>query len=140
MDICGYIYKEISVLDIVTGGIVEEHFFSILYAPPPFPPVKDSRSKMNEKVLKKMTNNMLLIKRLYQIQNSILANASYQTKEMESQIANAQKNGNMTEKEEQIIIDIWTRRNKIANENMQLYDELFKEIDEGGNKEDETNS
>jgi len=96
--------------------------------------------KMNEKVLKKMTNNMLLIKRLYQIQNSILANASYHTKEMESQIANAQKNGNMTEKEEQIIVDIWTRRNKIANENMRLYDELFKEIDEGGKKEDEENS
>lgn len=93
---------------------------------------------MNEEILKKMTNNMLLIKRLYQIQNSILSNASYHTKEMESQIANAQKNGNMTEQEEKIIVDIWTRRNKIATENMRLYKELFK--NEGGKKEDETNS
>ena len=82
---------------------------------------------MNEKILKQMEKNILLTKRLYQIANNILCNASYHTKEMEMQIMKAEKNGHMTDEEREIITNIWNRRNRLAKENMRLYKELFKD-------------
>jgi hypothetical protein len=82
---------------------------------------------MNEKILKQIENNIQMTKKLYHIANNILCNASYHTKEMESQIMKAEKTGCMTPEEKQIIADIWDKRNKIAHENMRLYKELFKE-------------
>jgi hypothetical protein len=82
---------------------------------------------MNEKIIKQIEKNLILTKYLFRIQNNILSNASYHTKEMETQIMKAEKNGNMTPEEKQIITDIWDKRNKIAVENMRLYKELFNE-------------
>lgn len=61
------------------------------------------------------------IKSIRLIRNTILANACYHTREMETQIMKADKNGNLTTKEHDAIVNSWSMCNRLAKE---LIDEL----------------
>lgn len=56
------------------------------------------------------------IKKIQFISNTILANACYHNKEMESQIAMAEKHGQLDANEKQVICDAWNIRNKYARQ------------------------
>lgn len=71
------------------------------------------------------------IKKIQFICNTILANACYHTKEMETQFMIAEKSGNMSDDERELISRAWEYRNEIAKE-------LMKELKEFmGNKKEE---
>lgn len=53
------------------------------------------------------------------IVNTILANACYHSKEMESQLAVAEKRGNLSEDEREIITHAWNYRSVIAQDLIQ---------------------
>jgi len=53
------------------------------------------------------------------IVNTILANACYHSKEMESQLAVAEKRGNLSEDEREIITNAWNYRSVIAQDLIQ---------------------
>ena len=75
---------------------------------------------MQEKVLIEMEKKAKQIRRLQLVANTILANACYHTKEMEMQIMKAEKNGHITEDEKKLICNLWGKRNKLANEIIEL--------------------
>jgi hypothetical protein len=73
------------------------------------------------KSLSDMDRKAREIKTIREIRNTIIANACYHNREMESQIAIAEKRGNMTDKERDAVCNSWTYCNNIANE---LIDDL----------------
>ena len=72
------------------------------------------------------------IKQIQQISNTILANGCYHTKEMENQIMMAERQGNITSKEKDVITRAWNLRSKLAGD---LMKELGAYIDETEKKE-----
>jgi len=71
---------------------------------------------MNKDPLTEMEKKAKQITKIQQITNTILANGCYHTKEMESQIARAEKTGHITTKERDIVIKAWTLRSDKAHE------------------------
>lgn len=81
------------------------------------PPVIFEDQMMKEKnSLVDMERKARRIKSIRLIRNTILANACYHTKEMENQIMMADKNGHLTSKERDAIINSWTVCNRLAQE------------------------
>ena len=74
---------------------------------------KIRNDKKKETILKELIRKAKL---LHDAQCSILTNATYSTKEMEFQIERAQKHGNLTETEHDIILKLWTARNNVAKD------------------------
>lgn len=69
--------------------------------------------------LYEMEKKARIIKQIQYISNTIIANACYHTKEMENQLAIAERTGNMTKEEREIICKAWDIRNKLALKLMQ---------------------
>lgn len=66
--------------------------------------------------LNEMETKAKQIKKIQFICNTILANACYHTKEMETQLKVAEKSGNMSDEERELICQAWDYRNKIAKD------------------------
>lgn len=77
--------------------------------------------------LTEMEKKAKQIQKIRFIRNTILANACYHSKEMDKQLATADKLGNLTEQEHDVIIKSWELCNKKAKE---LINELERYNDE----------
>jgi hypothetical protein len=66
--------------------------------------------------LNDMENKAKRIKKIQFISNTILANACYHVKEMENQITIAEKVGNLSDDEREVITQAWDYRTVIAKE------------------------
>lgn len=93
--------------------------------PPPTLPHRDGMKPKNPLV--EMEKKAKRIKKIQFIANTILANGCYHTKEMDNQISVAEKIGNITEYEKEIIGRAWDMRSRMAHE---LLKELEGYLDE----------
>jgi hypothetical protein len=86
--------------------------------------------------LSDMENKAKQIKKIQFICNTILSNCCYHTKEMETQIMIAEKSGNMTNDEKDLICRAWDYRNRVGKELMTDLKEYMSSL-EGKNEKKE---
>jgi len=117
-------------LQPVVVAVIDFNFSFLQYPPPPPSTIMGFLSPDNMKPknpLTEMEKKAKRIKKIQVIANTILANGCYHSKEMENQLMMAEKNGNITVEEEEIIKEAWQLRSSLAHE---LMKELKRYIDE----------
>ena len=67
------------------------------------------------------------IQKISFIRKTILSNACYSTKNMETQIMKAEKNGNLTDEEEKFLGESWDKSRKLSNELLKMWGQYENE-------------